>query len=328
MSKLFPWKEQKEAYLDALHYIRDRKAGLIQSIKTPWSKFNDATVDGFEWNSVIVIGGRPSAGKTTIKDQIIREVFPLNPHINFRVLEFQFEMVGRTSAIRQFSSAIGKTYKHICSADGVLTDDEFNNCYEYAKTRVKMPIDIVDDPCTANEIKEIVSQWFEKNAVIVDGKKVYTPGIVTLDHSILVRKASFEKDKMDTLYNLGEVITEQKKRYPLIWIILSQLNRDVDKPERNEDGKQGNYIIDSDIFGADALLQHADTVVAFNRPGKKNIRFYGPDRYIIENDKILVGHFLKARNGDTRMSFFKAEFEKMRIVEIPTPAQGEKKKNY
>ena len=58
-----------------------------------------------------MIGGRPGSGKTLIKDQIIRESFALNPHDKFRVLEFQCEMVGRTSAIREFSSVTGKTYK-------------------------------------------------------------------------------------------------------------------------------------------------------------------------------------------------------------------------
>ena len=327
MSKARPWKQQKESYLAALQYIRDRQSGLIKSIHTPWSCFNDATVDGFEWHSMIVIAGRPGTGKTTIKDQIIREAIPLNPHITFNILEFQFEMVGKTSAIRQFSAVTGKTYKHICSADGQLTAEELNECVAYAKTRVKMPIDIVDEPCTVNEIKEIVDMWFEANAVVINGQKFYTPGIITLDHSILVRKAAFEKDKMDTLYNLGECITEQKKKYPSIWIVLSQLNRGVDTPERNEDSKYGNYINDSDIFGADALLQHADTVVAFNKPGAKKIRFYGPEEHIIDDSKVLVAHFLKARNGDTRMSFFRAEFERMRIVEIPEPPQRERKKS-
>jgi hypothetical protein len=36
-------------------------------------------------------------------------------------------------------------------------------------------------------------------------------------------------------------------------------------------------------------------------------------------------HFIKCRNGDARMSFFKAEFEKMRIVEMATPPQQERK---
>ncbi len=36
-------------------------------------------------------------------------------------------------------------------------------------------------------------------------------------------------------------------------------------------------------------------------------------------------HFLKCRNGDTRMSFFKAAFEKMQILEMATPPKQEKK---
>ncbi len=156
-------------------------------------------------------------------------------------------------------------------------------------------------------------------------KSFYKKCIVTLDHSLLLKKAPFEKDKYDTLYNLGEAITELKRKYPIAFIILSQLNRNIDTPERNEDGKYGNYILESDIFGSDALLQHADTLIGLNRPGKQKIRFYGPDRYVIENDKVLVMHFLKCRNGDNRMSFFKAEFEKMRVIEMETPAQQERR---
>ena len=75
----------------------------------------------------------------------------------------------------------------------------------------------------------------------------------------------------------------------------------------------------------DALLQHADLVVGINRPAKQKIRFYGRDRYIIDDDRIMVLHFLKCRNGDVRMSFFRGEFERMQIVEIPTPATQQKR---
>jgi hypothetical protein len=104
-----------------------------------------------------------------------------------------------------------------------------------------------------------------------------------------------------------------------MFVVLSQLNRNIDNPERAIDGKYGNYILESDIFGSDAMLQHADTLVGINRPAKQRIKYYGPDRYIIDDDKTLVLHFLKARNGDTRMSFFKANFERMEISEMPTP---------
>jgi hypothetical protein len=153
----------------------------------------------------------------------------------------------------------------------------------------------------------------------VDGKKIFTKVLVTVDHSTLFKKSDKEKDKFDMLYNLGEGLTYMKRNYPVAFVILSQLNRNIDNPDRAEEGKYGNYVLDSDVFGSDALLQHADTLIGINRPGLKKIRFYGPDRYIIPDNDTLVFHFLKSRNGDTRMSFFKLDKDLMRIVEIDTP---------
>jgi len=326
-SKL-PWITKREAYKNALNYIKSRKDGLIKSIKTPWQRFNDSAVDGFEWHSMIVIGGRPAVDKTMIKDQIIREAFNLNKHTYFRVLEFQFEMVAKVGAIREYSSVLSKSYKQVCSADNYkISDDDFKKCIEYSKEKVNDPIEIVENPCTVNEFEQFIEAWFEYHAKVVGNDKQYVPGIITVDHSLLFKKTNFENDRMDTLYHLGEALTRLKRKYPVIFIILSQLNRNVDSVERTGDGKHGNYILDSDIFGSDALLQHADIVVAFNRPGAKNIRIYGPERWIIDDDRVLVAHFLKVRNGDTRMSFFRAEFEKMSIVETPPPPRDVKIKN-
>lgn len=324
-NKSKPWKGQRSGFQESLIYLQGRQKGEIRSLKTPWAKFNDAGTDGLEWGSTTVIGGRPGSGKTLIKDQIVREAFRLNAGDDFRVLEFQFEMIARVSAIREYSSLLGKSYKYLCSADGKISDDDLAKCYDYAKEKVKYPIDIVDEPCTVSQFKEIIKDYMNEHVTYVEGKPVYKKTIVTLDHSLLLKKDAYEKDKYDTLYALGEAITALKRRYPIAFIILSQLNRNIDNPDRSEDGKYGNYILESDLFGADALLQHADMLIGINRPAKQRIRFYGPDRYIIEDDKTLVIHFLKCRNGDTRMSFFKAEFEKMRISEMHTPPTQEKK---
>jgi replicative DNA helicase len=305
------WVGQYAAFNDALKYMYKRANGEEKSIYTPWPKFNDATTDGLEWNTLTVIGGRPGSGKTLIKDQIIRESFALNPDDDFRVLEFQFEMVGRTSALREFSSITGKTYKELCSAGTVLTADILNKCHAYAKERVKYPVDIVSRPMTVNQMREQIDMYMEQHK----GKKT----IITLDHTMLVKRAPYQNNSLDMLFELGEFFTQTKREYPVMFIALSQLNRNIDNPERAQQGKYGNYILESDIFGSDAMLQHADTLIGINRPAKQKIRLYGPDRYIIEDDRTLVLHFLKARNGDTRMSFFKAYFERMEIAEMQTP---------
>jgi hypothetical protein len=336
------WKNRRDAFIEALSYLKNRQNGLITSIKTPWERFNDASTDGLEWNTTTVIGGRPSSGKTLIKDQIIREAFILNPLSKFRVLEFQFEMLGKTAVIREYVSLLNeglvgppKTYKYLCSADksaGKLTAQDYEKCRLYAKEKLnsgegKNCIDLVEDPCTVEEFKQIVSAYLESHSAINEKKeKVYTNTIVTLDHSLLLKKGPGEKDKFDTLYALGEAVTYLKRKYPIIFLILSQLNRDIDKPERNEDGKYGNFILESDIFGSDALLQHADILIGINRPGKQKIQLYGVDRFMIQDDTIMAMHFLKCRNGNPRLSFFKTEFEKMKIKEIEPPPKQERRR--
>lgn len=320
------WNSQREGFQESLKYLQGRMQGQIKSIRTPWPKFNDATTDGLEWNTINVIGGRPASGKTLIAEQIVRESFNLNPGEDFRVLQFQFEMLARTSAIREYSSIIGKSYKYLCSADGKLSTDDLQRCYDYAKQKVKYPIDVVETPCTVDEFKEIIRDYMHfHSSYDSEGNIKFKNVIITIDHSLLFKKAPYEKDKHDMLNNLGEALTALKKIYPVMFIVLSQLNRNVDSPERSEEGKYGNYILESDLFGADALLQHADNLIGINRPAKQKIRFYGPDRYVIDDDRVLVLHFLKCRNGDTRMSFFRAEFEKMKIVEMITPPQQEKR---
>jgi replicative DNA helicase len=317
MSKEKPWNGQYTAFNEALKYMLDRQSGKEKSIQTPWPKFNDAVTDGLEWNTLTVIGGRPGSGKTLIKDQIVRESFVRNPEENYRVLEFQFEMVGRTSALREFSSITGKTYKELCSAGTILEASTFNKCHQYSKERIKYPVDIVSTPMTVNQMRETVDRYMEEHK----GQKT----IITLDHSILVKRAPYQNNRLDMLFELGEFFTQTKREYPCMFICLSQLNRNIDNPDRAIDGKYGNYVLESDIFGSDAMLQHADTLIGINRPAKQKIKFYGPDRYIIQDDKTLVLHFLKARNGDTRMSFFKAKFEKMEIDEMDTPPQQERR---
>lgn len=310
------WLSRKEGFKNALDYIQGRSSGKISSLITPWAKFNDATTNGIEWKTLNVIAGRPGSFKTGLKDQIIRESFALNPTQNFRVLEFSFEMIMQTSCLRDFSSELGVSYKYLCSAEqNKVTKDEMMRCYELAKRKAELPIDVVEDPCTVSEMKDIIDAYIHE---------YQTPTIVTVDHSVLLKKQPY-KDKLEMLYSFGEMLTDVKRKYPVTFIVLSQLNRGIESPERNEEGKYGNYILDSDIFGGDALLQHADLLVGLNRPAKQKIRFYGPDRYIIEDDTVLVMHFLKCRNGDNRMSFFKAEFDKMRVSEMETPPTAERR---
>jgi replicative DNA helicase len=321
------WKSHKEHYKDALRYMKGKQQGLIPSYKTPWPKFNNATLNGLEFNTITVIGARPASGKTLMVDQIVREGFKLNPGLNIRVLQFQLEMFGRTTKLREFSSVTKETYRYLCSAeeeDIVVSDDIIDLCHKYAKEASKYPIDIVDESVTVKQFRTEIIEYMKEYSISDDSGKIkYQNTVITLDHSVLIKKDADESSKQETLANLGEVCTELKKKFPIAFILLTQLNRDTDRPERNENGKYGNYILESDIYGGDGLVQHADLVVGINRPAKRFISYYGPDRFIIEDDNTLVLHWIKSRNGEVGMSFFKAEFHNMLISEMETPGQDQ-----
>jgi replicative DNA helicase len=205
------WKSHAKAYDEALVYMKKRQQGLVQSLVTPWPKINDAGINGFEWNSVVIIAARPGGGKTLMLQQLERLAFKLNKGQNIRVLDFQLEMVGRNSKIREFSSVSKESYKYLCSAEKggiVISDELIAKCAQYAQMATKYPIDIIEDSVTAEEfeleIREYMAFHATKDALgVITG---YKKTIVSLDHSVLLKKMKGQST-IDKLNALGEAVT-------------------------------------------------------------------------------------------------------------------------
>lgn len=320
---------EREALKKAIYKLDARRKGKLKSLKSAWPKFNDAFCDGLEWRTITVVGARPGTGKTLFMEQLIDDIIKNNADQEFRILKFQFEMLDETNGIRKLSLNTGYDYNTLMSKAEPLDDAVFNKCVElYQKSKDRDIVEVIYDPCTVDVMCATIHNEMEKRAIMVKDKdgnmiKKYSNMLVTIDHSALFKVTKgIEKDKFEMLYSLGEALTYMKKHYPVAFVVLSQLNRNIDNPDRARDGEYGNYVLDSDLFGADALLQHADVVLGINKPSIRKIRHYGPEKFIIDDDDILVFHFLKSRNGLTKMSFFKLDRATMRIIEIDPPAQA------
>ena len=315
---------ERDALRKAIIKIKARRQGDLKSLKSAWPKFNDAFCDGLEWRTITIVGARPGTGKTLFMEQLISDIIVHNTDQEFRILKFQMEMVDETNGVRKLSLNTGADYNTLMSKGGNPVDKGiFYKCVEYYEKSIENDyINVVYDACTIDEMCATIH--YEMNKYIrEDGS--YVNMLVTIDHSALFRVGKGQRDKFEMLNALGEALTMMKKKYPVAFVVLSQLNRNIDNPERQRDGEYGNYVLDSDIYGSDALLQHADVVMGINKPSLRKIRQYGPERFIINDEDMLVFHFLKSRNGTTRISFFKLDRTTMRIVEIATPAQATKK---
>jgi len=314
---LLPVRE-RESLEKGLIKMKAKREGKLPALISAWPKFNDAFCDGLEWRTITVVGARPGTGKTLFMEQLVSDIIIQNPDQEFRVLKFQMEMVDETSAIRKFGLITGADYNTLMSKGGKLVDKNlFQKCVDYYKESINTDlINVVYDTCTVNEMCATIHHELERHRKS-DGK--YTNLLVTIDHSALFKNDFGQKDKFEMLGALGEALTIMKKNYPVAFVVLSQLNRNIDDPKRQIEATYGNYVLDSDIYGSDALLQHADVVMGMNKPSIRKIKKYGPEKFLIEDPDTLVFHFLKSRNGMTRISFFKLDRTTMRIVEIATP---------
>jgi replicative DNA helicase len=307
---------ERDALKKALYKMKARHNGELKSLKTAWPKFNDAFCDGLEWRTITVVGARPGTGKTLFMEQLVNDVIKTNPDQEFRVLKFQFEMLDETNGIRKLSMNVGSDYNTLMSKSKPVDKAIFQKCVQFYENTAQYDIvDVVYDPCTVEEMCATIHSYMLEHKV----EDTYKNTLITIDHSALFKTGGKYKDKFEMLYGLGEALTEMKKKFPVAFLVLSQLNRNVENIERVKDGTYGNYILDSDLYGSDALLQHADVVLGINRPFGRRIKFYGPEKYIIQDEDLLVFHYLKSRNGLTGLSFYKLDRQIMRIIETDPP---------
>ena len=307
---------ERDALKKALYKMKARRNGELKSLKTAWVNFNNAFCDGLEWRTITVVGARPGTGKTLFMEQLVNDVIKLNPDQKFRILKFQFEMLDETNGIRKLSMNVGSDYNTLMSKDMPIDKGIYQKCVQfYESTESYDIVDVVYDPCTVEEMCATIHAYMEQFKT-EDG---FVNTLVTVDHSALFKLGGKYKDKFEMLNAFGEALTEMKKKFPVAFLVLSQLNRNVETIERAKDGTYGNYILDSDLYGSDALLQHADVVLGINRPFNRRIKFYGPEKYIINDPDLLVFHILKSRNGFMGMNFYKLDRAAMRIVETDPP---------
>ena len=307
---------ERDALKKALYKMKARRNGELKSLKTAWVNFNNAFCDGLEWRTITVVGARPGTGKTLFMEQLVNDVIKLNGDQKFRILKFQFEMLDETNGIRKLSMNVGSDYNTLMSKDMPVDKGVYQKCVQfYESTESYDIVDVVYDPCTVEEMCATIHAYMEQFKT-EDG---FVNTLVTVDHSALFKLGGKYKDKFEMLNAFGEALTEMKKKFPVAFLVLSQLNRNVETIERAKDGTYGNYILDSDLYGSDALLQHADVVLGINRPFNRRIKFYGPEKYIINDPDLLVFHILKSRNGFMGMNFYKLDNTVMRLIEIDPP---------
>ena len=186
---------------------------------------------------------------------------------------------------------------------------------ETAKEIKDYPIYYIDTPGTVSLIASTIDFFYSK---YVEGtnKKF----IIILDHTLLVEGQS---STLQTISDLQKLFIKVKK-YPNTTIIqLSQMNRNIESPERINNPSM-HYPMRSDISSADTIFHASDYVICIHRPELLNIGAYGPNRLLVKNKVYL--HILKNRDaGECAILEFENDLKYNNLIETVRNEESAKK---
>lgn len=304
------FKTIHEAIAETLDYVKGRMDGKITSLKTGFPKLDKAMIDGIEWNSTITLGGRPSVGKSAVSDCIVEGCFNNNDINDFHFLDFNWELSSRVTLLRRLSSKMKNSYKHIISAEkNKLTEKEYDQIVEYLTEYYgNLPITYCEEPLSVREFSDTVERFY---------KEVNKKLLVRIDHTLLTKETANDGGQVKMLLNLLMAANTLKKKYPIIFLFLTQINREFE--DRQLDGTDSAFPRQGDVYGGDAAAMFSETIILLNKPSKYGIKQYGRRggaiNIPIEEDD-LFAHIVKNRNSNPDLILhYKENFKNMLIKE-------------
>lgn len=286
LSKTLPFRHISSATNEAVEYIRRRKNHEIISLRTRWNKFNKSCMGGIEPNTIYTIVGISGSGKSSFVNTLETDLIDLNSKQDVIVLNFSFEMLSSRQVGRKMSSKLRQTTAELYSANNELDDDLLAKVEQTSQQIKSYPIYYVDTPGTVDDIASTINYFYENKA---KGKKF----VIILDHTLLVEGQARET-ALQVISDLQKLFIRVKKLPDTTIIQLSQMNRNIESPERINNPSM-HYPMRSDISSADTIFHASDYVICIHRPELLNIQQYGPNRLLVKNKVYL--HILKNRDA-------------------------------
>lgn len=307
------YKTIAQAAKESVDYIKARKDHTIVPLKTRWNKFNKVCCGGIEPGMILTIAGISGTGKSAVANMIETDLIDLNPSQKVVILDFSFEMVSFRSVTRKLSYRLRRTTSELYSAQQGIDEDTFNRVQEEAEKLAKYPIFYVDTPCTVLQIENTIDYFRNKFS-----EEWWL--VVILDHTLLVEGDT----ERGTIVDLQKMFIRKKKLPKTSIIQLSQMNRNIEQPERINNPAM-HYPLRSDLAASDALFHASDYVIVISRPELQNLSSYGIKHLPVKN-KVYM-HFLKVRDaGEPCILGFDNDLKYGNLIEpdsVSTAKQGE-----
>ena len=267
-----------------------------------WPRLNRHLLGGLQPGKLYIIAGRPGTGKSAFSNQLIFDVLDKAATLHKKVVIFywSFEMPGYQQILRSASKDTGKQMSDLYSVDKVLAEPDFQTFIQSVSKYVKYPVYFQNRPKDVSFIESACEKFTVRSPDVQI--------INLIDHTRLV--PGEEDIEMKRLNSLSKGCMRMQANMGTINLLLSQLNRNIEKEDRAKNQYQPML---SDLFGGDSIGQDAHVVMMIQRPHD----LYGiTARYAGEDPRGLMAvHLEKNRDGILGMIPYDFDGAKFTITE-------------
>ena len=278
---------------EAVKAIHNYQNGTFNAIKTSYPFLNELCLGGLLPGIIITILGRPQNGKSYIVQQL-REDIMRDKDRNIATLLYNLEMPWFSLLLVQIKKRIGKSFKDILST--IPTEDEIKIMKEITDDFRDDRLTTITTALTPSDWEYTTRAWIEQN---LDKDQLF----ILYDHAGITKGTN----KLEAIFELMERANNIKLDYSnkVTFIILGQLNREIERLFRTRDLNPINLRVTSEyIYGSDALQQYSDIIVASTIPQRFGLEKYctvNRERYkhleehITDEDKESVKEYVRLK---------------------------------
>lgn len=258
------FRTSESIVLETLDDLKRYQTGDILPVKTCYGYINKLLLGGIRPQQCIAICGRSGTGKSYAAQKILESILDtrLNPQADdYMLLRCEFEMNPMDLLLRRISRELDRPMADIIGRVQTASDEA--KIRAIVEKEIKHNIVYIPAPCSVEELREALDKEFLPN--LTTKKMVF----VSIDHIGLTKVLN--GDPKGTLESTVAMINDLKLKYKnVVFIVLSQLNRDV---EKRTDPKNHAPVM-SDIYNSDTLSHLCSLIIILHNPYSLNIDKY------------------------------------------------------
>lgn len=298
LSKLL--EKSIEGIDNAVKSIYNYQTGKFKPVKTSYDFLNEICLGGLLPGLIITILGRPQNGKSFIVQQL-REDILKDKDRDVGVLLWNLEMPWFSLLLVQIKKILNKSFKDILS--NKPTAEELVIMKQVADDFRDHRLTTITTALTPEEWEYVTREYIVEN---LHKEQLF----ILYDHAGITKGTN----KLEAIFELMERANNIKLDYSdkVTFIILGQLNREIERLFRTRDANPINLRVTSEyIYGSDALQQYSDIIIASTIPQRFGLdkycavnreRYPHLEEHIIDEDKESPKDFVRLK-GNNRIYY-------------------------